>query len=380
MWGWEQGLNPRFVLGIRLMARVHVELPHHAYQIEIAAGLFSELGERVQAVAPHARCALVSDATVGGLYAAAAAESLDQARYTISRVELEPGEAHKNLTSIEKIYSVLLEDRLERSSPVIALGGGVVGDMAGFAAATYRRGVPFVQCPTTLLAMVDSSVGGKTGFNVPEGKNLIGAFHQPVLVLIDPSVLQTLPRREMLCGLAECIKHAVIRDPNLFDWMRENVGSILEIDVGTMTELIERNVAIKASVVMEDEREQGVRAHLNLGHTFAHVIEATAGYGEILHGEAVALGMLAATRSAVEAKLCPSATLDAIQTLLDEFGFPLHCELPDEETLNAVMRHDKKVIDDRVRLILPERLGRVVIRDDLSPSCVRAGWNQIRSQ
>ena len=197
------------------------------------------------------------------------------------------GEASKNLDSVRALYDVLLERRLERGSPVIALGGGVTGDMVGFVAATYLRGVPFVQCPTTLLAMVDSSVGGKVGVNVPQGKNLIGAFHQPVAVIADTLALRTLPARELRCGLAECIKHAVIRDPKLFAWTRANMPSLLALDADALAELVARNVAIKAAVVTEDEKETGVRAHLNFGHTFAHAIEAVTGYGVILHGEAV---------------------------------------------------------------------------------------------
>ena len=362
------------------MASVHVELPHHTYAIQIEAGLLDLAGQRVWDVVPHGRCALVSDRTVSALYAQPMTVSLEQVGFRVSRVDLDAGESYKNAASIERLYRGFLEDRLERNSPVIALGGGVVGDMAGFAAATYRRGVPFVQCPTTLLAMVDSSVGGKTGFNVPEGKNLIGAFHQPDLVLIDPTVLRSLPHRELLCGIAECIKHAVIRDPSLFEWMRENAQSILALDDEVMVELIERNVSIKAKVVMEDEKEHGVRAHLNFGHTFAHAIEATAGYGQILHGEAVALGMLAATRASVEAGLCEGAVLDSLEALLGAFGLPTSSDLPETAILEEAMRHDKKVIDDRIRLILPEALGCIVIRDDLSATCVRTGWDHIRQR
>jgi 3-dehydroquinate synthase len=361
------------------MASVAVELPQHRYEVVIEAGLIGRLGELVRAVAPHARCALVTDETVGRLLGPAAEASLEASGYGISRATLPVGEAHKNLASVERIYAALLADRLERRSPLIALGGGVVGDMAGFAAATYLRGVPFVQCPTTLLAMVDSSVGGKTGFNVAEGKNLIGAFHQPVLVVIDPEVLRSLPDRELRCGLAECIKHAVIRDPSLLDWIGRELDPIQARDPETLVELVRRNVEIKATVVMEDERETGVRAHLNFGHTFAHAIEATAGYGEILHGEAVALGMLAATRTAIEAGLCEAALLDQLVALITGLGLATAVPLADKEALGEAMRHDKKVVGDRLRLILPDRRGGVVIRDDVPADCVRMGWDQIRA-
>jgi 3-dehydroquinate synthase len=361
------------------MACVRIELPHHSYDVVIEPGLVGGVGERVRAVAPHDRCALLTDDTVRDLYGERVAASLGAAGYHVTRGSVKAGEAEKNLATVERLWGVLLGDRLERRSPVIALGGGVVGDMAGFVAATYLRGVPFVQCPTTLLAMVDSSVGGKTGFNVPEGKNLIGAFHQPVLVAIDPEVLSSLPARELRCGLAECIKHAVIRDPALFDWLGAESASILALESETLVELVRRNVEIKARVVMEDEREGGVRAHLNFGHTFAHAIEATAGYGTVLHGEAVALGMLAATRTAIELGLCEPAFLDRLTALVVAFGLATRCPLAAPEALDAAMRHDKKVVGDRLRLVLPDRLGHVVIRDDVPVACVRAGWEHIRA-
>jgi len=361
------------------MARVTITLPHHRYDIVIEAGVLDALGDRVRAVVPHDRCALITDDAVRALHGDRALASLRKAGYQATSASLPPGERQKNLASVERLYAALLADRLERRSPVIALGGGVVGDMAGFVAATYLRGVPFVQCPTTLLAMVDSSVGGKTGFNVPEGKNLIGAFHQPALVVVDPQVLGTLPERELRCGLAECIKHAVIRDPDLLDWIAAEAPALQALDPGALAELVRRNVEIKARVVMEDERESGVRAHLNFGHTFAHAIEATSGYGSILHGEAVALGMLAATRTAIEMGLCEPPLLERLVAVLETFGLATRSRLADDAALLAAMRHDKKVIGDRVRLVLPDGPGHVVIRDDVPEACVRAGWAQIRT-
>jgi 3-dehydroquinate synthase len=289
------------------------------------------------------------------------------------------GERHKQLSTVARIYDALVRADADRASTLVTFGGGVIGDMAGFAAATYLRGMPFVQCPTTLLAMVDSSVGGKTGFNVAEGKNLIGAFHQPVLVVIDPDVLRSLPDRELRCGLAECVKHAVIRDGSLLDWIGDHADAIRAHDPASLAELIRRNVEIKARVVMADERESGERAHLNFGHTFAHAIEATAGYGEIQHGEAVALGMLAATRTAVELGLCDAKLLERLTAVLADLGLATDVRLADEAALEQAMRHDKKVIGDRLRLILPDRSGGVVIRDDVPGDAVRAGWAQIRA-
>lgn len=367
------------MLRIRAMARVPLNLDHHGYEIVIEAGALADLGGRVREVAPHARCGLISDETVYAAHGETARASLQRAGFETTAVVVPPGEAQKNLGTVEQIYRALLADRLERQSPVVALAGGVIGDMAGFVAATYRRGVPFVQVPTTLLAMVDSSVGGKTGFNVPEGKNMIGAFYQPHQVVVDPEVLTTLPSRELRCGLAECVKHAMIRDASLFEWTGSVSKSLLEIDVDVLSELVKRNVEIKAAVVMEDPLEHGVRAHLNFGHTFAHAIEATSGYGEILHGEAVALGMLAATRTAIEAGLCEEGVFSELEATLRALGLATRGALAEDDVLLASMRHDKKVVDDRVRLVLPERVGSVQIRDDLPEACVRAGWAQIRT-
>jgi 3-dehydroquinate synthase len=283
---------------------VPVVLPHTRYDVVIEPGALTRLGEVVRALAPAARAALFVDPAVRATHAPLARASLERAGYAVVEHALPGGEARKDLDAVRALYDVLLEHRLERRSPVIARGGGVTGDTVGFAAATYLRGVPFVQCPTTLLAMVDSSVGGKVGVNVPQGKNLIGAFHQPVAVIADTLALRTLPARELRCGLAECIKHAVIRDASLFAWTRANMSALLALDADALTELVARNVAIKAAVVTEDEKETGVRAHLNFGHTFGHAIEASVGYGAILHGEAVGLGMLAATTLAASAGLC----------------------------------------------------------------------------
>ena len=225
---------------------------------------------------------------------------------------LPPGEEHKNLDTAAKLYGLLTDARLERQSPVIALGGGVVGDTVGFAAATYLRGLPFAQCPTTLLAMVDASVGGKVGVNLPAGKNLVGSFYQPRLVVIDTDTLTTLPPRELRCGLAECVKHAAIRDAQRFDWLEQNLDRVMKLDPATLVELVHWNVQIKASVVMADEKETGERAHLNFGHTFAHAIETLSGYGHYHHGEAVSLGMVAAANLAAATGRCEPRTDGAV--------------------------------------------------------------------
>lgn len=362
----------------RRMPSVPVVLPQHRYTVHIEPNALDRLGGLIREVAPASSAALFADPSVRGTLLPRARAALQSAGYEVIEHALPGGEASKTLDGVRALYEVLLSRRLERRSPIVALGGGVTGDMVGFAAATYLRGVPFVQCPTTLLAMVDSSVGGKVGVNVPQGKNLIGAFHQPVVVVADTLALRTLPARELACGLAECIKHAVIRDPSLFAWTRANLPALLSVDAGALAELVARNVAIKAAVVGEDERESGVRAHLNFGHTFAHAIEAVVGYGEILHGEAVALGMLAATTLAAAAGICAPALRGEIEAVVASAGLPVRARLPGDARLLEAMALDKKVSGARIRFVLPIRLGEVELRDDLEPRAVAAAWASIR--
>ncbi|MBI1373848.1 MAG: 3-dehydroquinate synthase [Phycisphaera sp.] len=361
------------------MATVNVNLPHHTYDVIIEPGALQRLGQIVRALAPQKRAALLGDGEVMNIYGGAAVESLKAAGYDVTTGAIPTGEENKNLDTVRKLYDVMLNDRLERRSPVIALGGGVNGDTVGFVAATYLRGVPFVQCPTTLLAMVDASVGGKVGVNVPQGKNLIGAFYQPVVVVIDPMVLQTLPPRELRCGLAECIKHGVIRDESLCTWIADNVAKIQALDMKTMTDLVARNVAIKAAVVQADEKESGERAHLNFGHTFAHAIEATAGYGTYHHGEAVSIGMVAAAQMAADLGMCDASVHTRIVELCNAVGLPTSGELPDTDTLMDAMRLDKKVADAKIRFVLPDAMGHVVIRNDIDDAAVRAAWETVRA-
>jgi 3-dehydroquinate synthase len=361
------------------MPSVPVRFPQHAYSVVIEPRALERLGASLRAVAKASRAALFVDPAVRETLAPLARASLEASGYELVEHVLAGGEESKNLDGVRALYDVLLARKLERGAPVIALGGGVSGDMVGFVAATYLRGVPFVQCPTTLLAMVDSSVGGKVGVNVPQGKNLIGAFHQPVAVIADTLALRTLPLRELRCGLAECIKHAVIRDPSLFAWTRERMPELLALDADALAELVARNVSIKAAVVMADERETGERAHLNFGHTFAHAIEAVSGYGVILHGEAVALGMLAATTLAARVGLCPGALRDELEQVVAAAGLAVRARLPDDERLLAAMALDKKVVRARIRFVLPTRLGAVELRDDVEPSAIRAAWESIRA-
>lgn len=362
------------------MASVPVILPHHRYQVMIEPRALDRVGAITRDHALHQRGALIADSRVDELYGKQAKTSLQEAGYTLTTATMPPGEASKSLQTVREIYDKLLDDRLERASPVTALGGGVTGDTAGFVAATYLRGVPLIQCPTTLLAMVDASVGGKVGVNVPQGKNLIGAFHQPHAVVIDPLSLGTLPSRELRCGLAECVKHAAIADAELFAWTEQNLQRIQALDPDALSELIARNVRIKARIVMEDEKESGVRALLNFGHTFAHAIEASAGYGRLEHGEAVGLGMLAATRLAVDAGRCDELVLDRLRHLLARIGLPVRAQLPPVRELTNAMKLDKKIQSGRLRLILPRELGHVEIIDETSAQAIASAWQEIREE
>lgn len=362
-----------------IMPTVELKLPHHQYEIVIEPGLLDRLGALVRAVAPHARAALLSDQVVHATHGRRAAASLTRENFSVVDHPFDAGEERKNLDTVAALYSVLTDAKLERKSPVIALGGGVVGDSVGFVASTYLRGVPFIQCPTTLLAMVDASVGGKVGVNLPQGKNLVGSFYQPNRVAIDTDTLRTLPARELRCGLAECVKHGVIRDPALLTWIEKNLPRIMGLESDALVELVRWNVQIKATVVMADEKETGERAHLNFGHTFAHAIEATAGYGHYHHGEAVALGMVAATKLAEDAGRCERGLLARLAVLLQRIGLPTYApDLASTNTLLDAMRLDKKVSAGRIRLVLPERVGLVHIVNDTPDDAIARAWDFLR--
>jgi 3-dehydroquinate synthase len=352
---------------------VTVNLPGQAYDIRVAPGLLGGVGGELAGITKSRRAFVVSDRTVAPLHAPTVIQSLQSAGFEARLVELPAGETHKTLETVSLIYDALLLDRIERSSIVIGLGGGVIGDMTGFAAATVLRGVPFVQIPTSLLAMVDASVGGKTGVNHAAGKNLIGSFHQPIAVFIDPQTLKTLPAASISEGLAECIKHEIIRDAAGFDLLEKNIARARALDMAYLTELIAHNVAIKARVVEADPHERGERAHLNFGHTFGHALEKVSCH-DISHGDAVALGMCAASQVAVELKMIDTTSRDRIVRLIRAAGLPTALDRQmSVADLFAAMAHDKKVEDRRIRLVLPDRIGHAVIRDDVPAEIIRGG-------
>jgi 3-dehydroquinate synthase len=361
------------------MNTINVAIPSSTpapYEVRIHPGLIKTLGPAVHALAPAPSCAVISDSTVAPLYLQSAVASLTSAGYRVIEHVFPAGEESKNIQTAVTALDAILNAKVERRTPVIALGGGVVGDLAGFVAATLLRGVPFIQCPTTLLAAVDASVGGKVGVDHPAGKNLIGAFHQPRIVLTDIATFSTLPPREMCGGLAECIKHAVIRDASLFSFISDNLSKIMSCDEAALSQLVARNVAIKAAIVQEDPYEKSVRALLNLGHTFGHAIETLHNYKGISHGEAVALGMIAAGRLANARGTFPTDDLRKLHALVNHAGLPTTIHVDPDKAL-AAMATDKKVQAGRIRLVLPTRIGQAEIVPDVDPQEIRAALLQL---
>jgi 3-dehydroquinate synthase len=315
---------------------------------------------------------IVTDANVSPLYAGILADSLTTAGFTPHILVVEPGEGSKSLATADKVFTKAISAGFDRRSPIIALGGGVIGDLAGFVAATYLRGVPFIQVPTTLLAQVDSSVGGKTAVNHPLGKNLIGAFYQPQLVMIDPLVLDTLPERELKAGLAEVVKYGIIADAAFFAYLTRNTAAILSRDPAALTAVISRCCQLKADVVAQDERETSVRMLLNFGHTIAHAVEGVGGYAEYNHGEAVAIGMAGAALLSNSLGLCTPAASTAVQQLLVAMGLPLAAPGYGIEELLGYLARDKKVVDSKVSWVLMEDIGRVIVTEEVAAGQVKA--------
>ena len=343
------------------METLRVELGSRSYPILIGEGLLGERALFEECV--RARDILiVSNTVVAPLYLGALESSLKPRR--VVATILPDGESHKTLANLARLLDVLVANRLGRDCSVVALGGGVVGDMAGFAAATYQRGVDFVQVPTTLLAQVDSSVGGKTGVNHPGGKNLIGAFHQPVAVVADTRTLATLPARELRAGLAEVIKYGLICDAEFFSWLEAHIEELLAGDAVALARVIRRSCEIKAEIVGRDEREQGDRALLNLGHTFGHAVESATGYREWLHGEAIGAGLVMAACMSRDSGYLSAEDLERVTRLVARAGLPTHVSNVKPDTALAHMRIDKKVQAGRIRLVLLRGIGSAFVTAD----------------
>ncbi len=343
------------------MRVVDVPLGTRSYSILIGQGLLSRLGSECRKLHLGQRCAVISDRNVSPRFGAEVARSLKAAGFDPVRITVSAGETAKGLKTVQQCYDELTAHRLERRSFVVALGGGVVGDLAGFVAATYLRGVPFVQVPTTLLAQVDSSVGGKVGVNLKAGKNLVGAFYQPKLVLCDLDTLKTLPIREFRAGLAEVIKYGIIYDAGLFQRLERSLPQLLKRSPRLLGEVVARCCEIKADVVGQDETETGLRAILNFGHTIGHAIENSIGYGQYLHGEAIAIGQIAAAELSARLLGLRTDDVDRIRGIFGRAGLPTHIRLTAAQRprLFDAMKLDKKVSAGEIKFVLAEKVGRV---------------------
>ncbi|MCC6473476.1 MAG: 3-dehydroquinate synthase [Burkholderiales bacterium] len=353
------------------MQTLRVALGERAYPIHIGSRLIGEPGLILPHL-PHKRVAIVTNEVVAPLYLERLREALRGAGVEVLDIVLADGEEQKNWATLNSVFDALLAARCDRGTTLLALGGGVVGDLTGFAAATYQRGVPYIQVPTTLLAQVDSSVGGKTAINHPMGKNMIGAFYQPRAVVSDMDTLGTLPERELRAGLAEVIKHGLIRDAAFFDWLEANLQRLLAKDPEALAHAVLRSCQIKSGIVAGDEREEGERMLLNFGHTFGHAIETGLGYGAWLHGEAVAAGMLFAADLSVSAGTLPKAEADRIGALLARAGLPSGAGGLTRDRMLELMSMDKKARERRIRFILLDRIGAARVSSAVPAAAVGA--------
>ena len=363
---------------VREMRTVRVELGERGYDIHVGPGLIAQAGKYLEPLLRRARVAIVTDETVARHHLPALAASLDEHGIAHDEIVLPAGESTKSFAQLEKLTEWLLETGVERGDLVIALGGGVIGDLTGFAASIVRRGVDFAQIPTTLLSQVDSSVGGKTGINTRQGKNLAGAFHQPRLVLADTDALKTLPMRDFLAGYAEVVKYGLIDDRDFFDWLETNLDAIKAGDDAARSYAIVKSCEAKAAIVAADERESNVRALLNLGHTFGHALEAATGFSsKLVHGEGVAVGMALAFDYSARLGLCPSQDAVRVHRHLERAGLPCSLAdipgpLPDAEGLIALMGQDKKVVDGKLTFILVRGIGEAFITRDADRGTLKA--------
>jgi len=345
-----------------MMQTLTVALEDRSYPIHIGAGLLRQ-ADLIAAKLPQKKVAIVTNTTIAPLYLATLTSALKSCGVETFNLVLPDGESHKNWETLNRIFDALLTNRCERNTTLIALGGGVIGDLTGFAAAVYLRGVPFIQIPTTLLAQVDSGVGGKTAINHPLGKNMIGAFYQPRLVLADTETLNTLPDRELAAGLAETIKYGLIRDLDFFDWLEKNIAKLLARDPDALAYAVERSCRIKAEIVALDEREHGIRTLLNLGHTFGHAIEAGLGYGTWLHGEAVAAGMVLAAELSQQMGHVTRSDVSRLVELLARAKLPVSPPDLGVERYLELMGHDKKVTGGKIRFVLLKTIGEAFVTD-----------------
>jgi 3-dehydroquinate synthase len=353
------------------MDEVRVRLPGREYGIYIGCGVLAGLGKLAGQLGFGNRMLVISDTNVGPLYSEKALESLREAGFTAELVTVHPGEDSKSLTVAQKLFGDAIRLGLDRRSAIVALGGGVVGDLAGFIAATYLRGVPLVQVPTSLLAQVDSSVGGKVAVNHPLGKNLIGAFHQPRLVVADTAALSTLSERELSTGLAEVVKHGIIADAHFFEFLEKNHAAVMAREEAAMTRIVRRSCEIKAGVVEQDEKESHLRMILNFGHTIGHAVEAGGGFGRYSHGEAVAIGIHGACLISHYLNFCSEQTLRRICSVLESYGLPIRAQGLDQDELAVFISRDKKSLGGTISWVLLKDIGTVSVCNEVPDEVVR---------
>lgn len=360
----------------KIIERLHVNLVDRGYDIVVGERLLARAGEYILPVLKGKNVIIISDSNVSRFYLHRLSNALEEVKIRFRYLVVPAGEGTKSLSSFSELMEKLLEQKPDRRTVLIALGGGVVGDLTGFAASVLLRGVDFIQIPTTLLSQVDSSVGGKTGINSSFGKNLIGSFHQPILVLSDVATLVTLPKRELLSGYGEVVKYGFINDPEFFEWLEKNAVAMLAGDAALQTQAIVKSCAAKATIVAADEKEQNIRALLNFGHTFAHALEAETGYGEaLLHGEAVAIGMILAFATSVKMGICPAEDLVRAKTHLQAVGLltsPL--EVRKDWNIDALMEHftrDKKAMDGKLTFVLTRGIGKAFIENNVDANIIR---------
>jgi 3-dehydroquinate synthase len=354
------------------MEKVRVELGERSYDICIGSNILEGIGDRLKSFNFNPKIAVISNPTVFSLYGERLSDSIRKSGFDLLGVLIPDGEEYKNLLSVQHIYDELLKHKLDRSSALIALGGGVIGDITGFAASTYMRGISYIQVPTTLLAQVDSSVGGKTGVNHDLGKNMIGTFWQPKLVWVDVETLKTLSKRELLAGLAEVIKYGVIYDRELFGFLEVAKEKILSLDKDSLKHIIKRSCEIKAEIVSRDERESGLRSILNYGHTIGHAIETVTGYRRFLHGEAVAIGMFLEAKLSHILNLIDENEVLRIKSVIVSYGLP--SEMPEDinkDNIFSSMQLDKKAMAGELKIILPKKIGEVIIHKGLTQKQIK---------
>ena len=349
--------------------KIQVPIEKNFYEVIIKSGLLNEIGDRLVelGIKTTRKILIISNQEIANLFGESLLENLEENNYSAKIFIINAGEKYKNLDTLKEIYNAAFEYGMERGSLMIALGGGIVGDITGFASATWLRGLDYIQIPTTLLSMVDSSVGGKTGVNHPKGKNLIGAFNQPKAVFIDTDTLRTLPTREFKAGMAEIIKYGVISDKELFEYLEDenNLGDIARLEYASLVKIIRKSVEIKSNIVSQDEKERGIRAFLNYGHSFGHVIENLCGYGQYLHGEAISIGMRIAGEIALARGLWSENESIRQNNLFKNYGLPIEIPRLRRSEVVRILMGDKKVQEGKMRFILPNKIGEVGIYNDV---------------